>query len=119
MPALAFRAIKPQRVSTHDTNLPERGRKESGQFLLLTTDDRAFAVTSFAEAERADWAYWRSRTPDERLEALELCRQIACGCGPTASRQALLSLRKAVSSPPGRPTVAQRFSAGCGGLRMK
>ena len=23
-------------------------------------DRRAFAVTSFAEAERADWAYWRS-----------------------------------------------------------
>jgi hypothetical protein len=46
-------------------------------------DRRAFAVTSFAEAERADRAYWRSRTPDERLEALELCRQIAYGYDPT------------------------------------
>jgi hypothetical protein len=46
-------------------------------------DRRAFAVTSFAEAERADRAYWRSRTPDKRLEALELCRQIAYGYDPT------------------------------------
>ena len=33
-------------------------------------DRRPFAVTSFAEAERGDRAYWRPRTPDERLEAL-------------------------------------------------
>ena len=45
-------------------------------------DRRAFAVMSFVEAERADRAYWRSRTPDERLEALELCRQIAYGYDP-------------------------------------
>jgi hypothetical protein len=37
---------------------------------------QAFEVTSFAEAEEADRQYWRSRTPDERLEALELSRQI-------------------------------------------
>ncbi len=54
-------------------NLPDQAR----------VDRRAFAVTSFAEAERADRAYWRSRTPDERLEALELCRQIAYGYDPT------------------------------------
>jgi hypothetical protein len=44
----------------------------------------AFEVTSFAEAEKADLEYWRSRTPDERLEALELSRQIAYGYDPTA-----------------------------------
>ncbi len=44
---------------------------------------QAFAVTSFAEAEEADRKYWRSRTPDERLEALELSRQIAYGYDPT------------------------------------
>jgi len=44
---------------------------------------QAFAVTSFAEAEEADRQYWRSRTPDERLAALELSRQIAYGYDPT------------------------------------
>ena len=47
-------------------------------------DRRAFSVTSLAEAEAADLAYWRQRTPDERLEALELSRQIAYGYDPTA-----------------------------------
>jgi hypothetical protein len=45
---------------------------------------QAFEVTSFAEAEEADRQYWRSRTPNERLEALELSRQIAYGYDPTA-----------------------------------
>ena len=45
---------------------------------------QAFEVTSFAEAEEADREYWRSRTPDERLAALELSRQIAYGYDPTA-----------------------------------
>ena len=44
----------------------------------------AFEVTSFAEAEEADRKYWRSRTPEERLAALELSRQIAYGYDPTA-----------------------------------
>jgi hypothetical protein len=46
----------------------------------------AFSVSSLAEAERADLEYWRQRTPDERLEALELSRQIAYGYDPTARR---------------------------------
>jgi len=46
-------------------------------------DRQAFEVTSFAEAEKSDREYWRSRTPDERLEALELSRQIAYGYDPT------------------------------------
>jgi hypothetical protein len=44
----------------------------------------AFHVTSLEEADREDLAYWRSRTPDERLAALELSRQIAYGYDPTA-----------------------------------
>jgi hypothetical protein len=47
-------------------------------------DRTAFSVTSLIEAEQADLAYWRQRTPDERLEALELSRQIAYGYDPTA-----------------------------------
>jgi hypothetical protein len=46
-------------------------------------DRRVFTVTSLAEAEQADLEYWRSRTPDERLEALELSRQIAYGYDPS------------------------------------
>jgi hypothetical protein len=51
-------------------------------------DKTAFAVfSSFEEADAADRAYWRSRTPLERLEALELMRQSAYGYDdPTASR---------------------------------
>jgi len=47
-------------------------------------DRTAFSVSSLAEAEQADLEYWRQRTPDERLEALELSRQIAYGYDPTA-----------------------------------
>jgi hypothetical protein len=47
-------------------------------------DRRAFSVTTFAEAEQADLEYWRSRTPDERLAALELSRQISYGYDSTA-----------------------------------
>jgi hypothetical protein len=61
-------------------------------------DRRAFAVTSFAEAERADRAYWRSRTPDERLEASELCRQIAYGYEPTT--RVLSRLFEVAAFPP-------------------
>jgi len=47
-------------------------------------DRTAFSVGTLAEAEQADLAYWRQRTPDERLEALELSRQITYGYDPTA-----------------------------------
>lgn len=43
--------------------------------------------SSFAEADAADRAYWHSKDPLERLEALELMRQSAYGYDdPTASR---------------------------------
>jgi hypothetical protein len=47
-------------------------------------DRSAFSVTTLPEAEQSDLAYWRSRTPDERLAALELSRQIAYGYDPSA-----------------------------------
>ena len=49
----------------------------------VRVDRTALVVQTFEEAEKADLAYWRSRTVDERLEALELCRQIAYGYDPT------------------------------------
>ena len=61
-------------------------------------DRSAFLVSSLAEAEQADLAYWRQRTPDERLEALELSRQIAYGYDPTA--RGLSRLFEVTSFPP-------------------
>ena len=49
-------------------------------------DRSVFSVTTLSEAESEDHAYWRSRTPDERLVALELSRQIAYGYDPSARR---------------------------------
>jgi hypothetical protein len=46
-------------------------------------DRSAFSVVSLSEADAQDEAYWKSRTPDERFEALELSRQIAYGYDPT------------------------------------
>jgi hypothetical protein len=51
-----------------------------------SVDRTAFSVRTFAEAQQEDLIYWRSRTPDERLAALEFCRQIAYGYDPTARR---------------------------------
>lgn len=43
-------------------------------------DRTAFTVfDSFEEADAADAAYWRSRTPEERLAHLELLRRINYG----------------------------------------
>ena len=46
-------------------------------------DRHAFAVVSLHKAEAQDDAYWKSRSPEERFEALELSRQIAYGYDPT------------------------------------
>ena len=35
--------------------------------------------SSFEERDAADREYWRTRTPEERLTALEMMRQIAYG----------------------------------------
>jgi len=47
-------------------------------------DRQAFSVVTLAEADHVDQEYWRSRTPEERLEALELSRQITYGYDPSA-----------------------------------
>ena len=43
-------------------------------------------LSSFEEADEADKAYWHSKTPQERLEALELMRQINYGYDPNTER---------------------------------
>lgn len=50
-------------------------------------DKTVFEVfSSFEEAEAADRRYWHSRTPEERLEAVELMRQSAYGYNPATAR---------------------------------
>jgi len=39
-----------------------------------------------AEAEREDRVYWHSKTPEERLAAAELLRQVAYGYDATTAR---------------------------------
>ena len=50
-------------------------------------DKEEFSVlSSFEEADEADKAYWHSKTPQERMAALELMRQINYGYDPTTER---------------------------------
>lgn len=50
-------------------------------------DKEEFSVlSSFGEADAADKAYWHSKSPQERMEALELMRQINYGYDPTTER---------------------------------
>lgn len=52
----------------------------------LSLDKSAFSVSSFSEAEKEDKAYWLSKTPQERLAALERMRQINYAYDPVSDR---------------------------------
>ena len=52
---------------------------------ILRMDKTAFSVTSLFD-ESDEKAYWLSKTPDERLEAMELMRQIIYGYNPSTIR---------------------------------
>jgi hypothetical protein len=39
----------------------------------------AFSVTDFVQANSDDSAYWKSRTPAERMEALAIIRRVLYG----------------------------------------
>ena len=58
-------------------------------------DKSALSVTSFSEADEEDKAYWLSKSPQERLSALEVMRQINYAYDPAADRiQRTLELAK-------------------------
>lgn len=57
---------------------------DTGQLPSDRSDSTVFS--SFAEREAADRAYWHSRTPQERVAALELMRQKAYGYDPATAR---------------------------------
>ena len=48
-------------------------------------DKSAFSVTSLSE-ESDEKAYWQTKTPHERLKAVELMRQINYGYDPATTR---------------------------------
>lgn len=48
-------------------------------------DKTAFSVVSFTDKDDVR-AYWHSRTPEERLEAMEWMRQVTYGYDPATQR---------------------------------
>jgi hypothetical protein len=56
-------------------------------------DRTAFKVlSSFEEADREDKEYWLSKTPQERLQYMELLRRINHGSAATARLQRVLEI---------------------------
>ncbi len=49
-------------------------------------DRSAFSVISFDEQLEDEKRYWRDKTPHERLEAVEVTRQILYGYDPATAR---------------------------------
>lgn len=49
-------------------------------------DRRAFSIVSLHEQDEEEKRYWRAKTPHERLEALELTRQMLYGYDPATTR---------------------------------
>lgn len=55
-------------------------------------DRSVLTVITLAQPDADDRAYWRSKTPAERLQALELMRQVAYQYDPVTARvQRILS----------------------------
>lgn len=48
--------------------------------------EKTFTITSLADNETEDIAYWHQKTPQERLAALETMRQVAYGYDPSTTR---------------------------------
>ena len=55
------------------------------EFLKGRMDKTVFSIASLHD-ESDEKAYWLSRSPQERLEAIEILRQIAYGYDPATSR---------------------------------
>jgi hypothetical protein len=52
----------------------------------FSLDKSTFSVSSFSDAEKEDKAHWLSKTPQERLAALEQMRQINYAYDPVSDR---------------------------------
>lgn len=54
----------------------------------LQMDKTAFSITTFSEQAEEEKQYWLSRSPSERLKAIEVLRQISYGYDPSTTRLA-------------------------------
>ena len=52
----------------------------------FSVDRRAFSVLSMSDHENDEKQYWRGKTPHERLQAVEMTRQILYGYDPASTR---------------------------------
>ncbi|MHB8835729.1 MAG: hypothetical protein ACYC9Y_08470 [Candidatus Methylomirabilia bacterium] len=61
---------------------------------LIAVDRSAFALTGLTDPS-PDKAYWLSRTPEERLQAVAMLRRINYGAGrPAAGLQRILEIAR-------------------------
>jgi antitoxin component HigA of HigAB toxin-antitoxin module len=54
----------------------------------LRMDKTVFSVTTFSEQDEEEKRYWLAKTPYERMEAIEVMRQIMYGYDPSTTRLA-------------------------------
>ncbi len=72
---------------TRDARRNATGTEIAGEDLVARARvDRTVISYGTLEDEGDERAYWHARTPDERLEALELMRQILYGYDPATER---------------------------------
>lgn len=58
-------------------------RKKKNKFQI---DRNAFSITTLQDQDKEEKMYWNSKTPHERLEAIEITRQIIYGYDPATAR---------------------------------
>lgn len=61
-------------------------------------DKRHFSITTLQDKDREEAEFWHSKSPEERLAALELTRQILYGYDPDTAR--LRRVLEVVERPP-------------------
>lgn len=75
-----------------DSTLSARYRQHMGSLDTVRMDKTAFSVARLTDPDDAK-AYWAAKSPEERLAAAELMRQIAYGYDPATTRlQRVLSI---------------------------
>lgn len=62
--------------------------------MQITTqvDRTVFEVVSIEDADRIDREFWLSKTPEERLQAMEIMRQITYNYDPTERLQRVFEI---------------------------
>ena len=88
----------------------KKGRKKKPPSDEPRLDRSAFEVTTFAQAEADDRAYWARQTPQARLRALELLRRINYGSAATERMQKIFEVvtrkvRNEANSEPCEPEL--------------